>query len=417
MNVVIINKSDSKGGAAVVSLRLMNALRELGVEASMLVCEKQTASPHVHLAAPKWRIMVPFLAERLRIFLSRGVNLKNLFKFDTASDGLPLHHHPLVKGADVICLNWVNQGMLSLKGLRKLQALGKPIVWTMHDMWCFTGACHHAGACRRFKEECGCCPLLSNGGSPSDLTARTFKRKRESYERIHFVAVSNWLAGLARESALLGKMPLTVIPNAFPVEWHERPTRNNRNNEEFRIVFGAARLDDPVKGHPILVEATRILAEQYPDVASRLHLITFGNIKTAGALDSIALRHTHLGTVRGEAAVREIYLGADAVVSTSLYETLPGTLVEGQAYGCIPITFGRGGQADIVEHLSTGYIADYSDHLHLAAANIVQGILWAIEQDASEMRRHMFESVKSHFESAAIAQSYLELFESLMSEE
>lgn len=131
MKVVIINRSDSTGGAAVVSRRLMNALRDSGVEASMLVAEKLTDSPHVHIAAPPARIRRAFLAERLKIFLANGLRRDTLFKVDPASDGLPLHRNRLVREADVICLGWVNQGMLSLAGLRRILALGRPVVWAV----------------------------------------------------------------------------------------------------------------------------------------------------------------------------------------------------------------------------------------------------------------------------------------------
>ena len=104
MKVVIINKSDSTGGAAVVSFRLMNALRAAGVDARMLVAEKLTDSPYVELAAEAWRLKWSFLIDRLKIFLANGLNRKTLFKIDTGSDGVLLHEHPLVTEADVVCL-------------------------------------------------------------------------------------------------------------------------------------------------------------------------------------------------------------------------------------------------------------------------------------------------------------------------
>ena len=48
------------------------------------------------------------------------------------------------KEADVIHLHWVNQGLLSLNDIKKMTQSGKPMVWTMHDMWACTGICHHA---------------------------------------------------------------------------------------------------------------------------------------------------------------------------------------------------------------------------------------------------------------------------------
>ena len=67
--ILIINKSDSTGGAAVVSRRLMEALRAEGADARMLVVEKLTDSPFVEVAAPPEKEMIPFLAERLKISL------------------------------------------------------------------------------------------------------------------------------------------------------------------------------------------------------------------------------------------------------------------------------------------------------------------------------------------------------------
>lgn len=411
MNVVIINKSDFRGGAAVVSFRLMNALREQGINASMLVCEKLTDSPNVHLAASKWRIKASFLEERLKIFLTRGVNRANLFKIDTASDGLNLYRHPLVKNADIICLNWVNQGMLSLSGLKKMLELGKPVIWTMHDMWCFTGICHHAGSCQRFESECGDCPLLSTGAFAHDLSYKTLLKKARTYKGIHFVAVSNWLARRAGKSSLLKTAPVSVIPNAFPIPSDIPISAPNPSN--FTIVMGAARLDDPIKGLAILIESTKILKSKYPDKAEKMELVTFGGLKNPNALDGIVIAHRHLGVIKGENAIRNVYLSADAVISTSLYETLPGTLVEGQVYGCIPIAFDRGGQPDIIDHLDSGYLAEWNDDLKNAAENIADGVIAVMNMNKDVTRKRMFDSAKSRFDAPVIAQKYIELFNSL----
>ena len=135
IKIAIINKSDSIGGAAVVSRRLMEALRREGADARMVVVEKLSDSSFVEVAASKFQIFVKFLTERLRIFLANGFNRATLFQIDTGETGLPLWKLPLVKNADAVLINWVNQGMLSLKGVEKILKLGKPVIWTMHDMW------------------------------------------------------------------------------------------------------------------------------------------------------------------------------------------------------------------------------------------------------------------------------------------
>ena len=196
MKLVIINKSDSRGGAAVVSFRLMKELRKKGVEASMLVAEKLTSDPDVHLAASPKALSRAFRRERLHIFLRNGFNRKDLFKADIADTGVPLAAHPLVKDADVVMLGWINQGLLSLSEIEKIAAM-KPVVWVMHDMWCATGICHHAGRCEGFLNECGDCRLLHFCKGRNDLSHRAWRRKSELYGNadITFVAVSNWLNG------------------------------------------------------------------------------------------------------------------------------------------------------------------------------------------------------------------------------
>lgn len=421
MKIALICKSDSTGGAAVVTFRLMNALRANGMDARMIVTEKKSGSPHVIEAASQNKSLVPFLAERLRIFAGNGFNRKTLFRIDTASDGLSLHRIPFVREADVICLNWVNQGVVSLKGIRKLAALGKPLVWTMHDMWNMTGICHHAGYCQKFlgpRGECGDCPLLEHKASKNDLSHKVWQHKRNLYDsvNINFVAVSTWLADTARKSSLMHDSDISVIPNAFDTTTISLPTKTavSDNRDSARIIFGAARIDDPVKNHHTLVEATKILADKYPQEAKRLELVTFGSLKDPDALKGVAIRHTHLGRISPE-EIRDIYESGSVVVSTSEWETLPGTLIEGQAWGCVPVALDHGGQPDIIDHLSTGYLAPWSDNRKENALRIAEGILWGINNRNSVIQI-MQHSVIEKFAENTVAEKYIRLFRKLLNQ-
>lgn len=416
IKIAIINKSDSTGGAAVVSFRLMGALRGAGADARMVVAEKLTDSPYVISVASGLSLKIPFLAERLKILVENGFNRSTLFKIDTGSDGFDLLKIPFVKEADVVMLNWINQGLLSLKGIRRLAESGKRIIWTMHDMWCFTGICHHSGECRRYEDVCDECPLLKDA-LDKGLARSVQRRKSEVYgkSRIDFVAVSNWLADRGERSSLFGGKRPAVIPNTFPFSdniYKDKPAGEG----ECVVLFGAARLDDTVKGLTILIKATEILRHEYPDVASDLRLITFGVAKDPASLEGIAISHTHLGRVNGSEALKEVYRKGDIVVSTSLYETLPGTLVEGQVYGSVPVAFARGGQGDIIDHLSTGYLAWWDDDPAIAAARIADGIVWAYRVTRDPVRRQallrrMYESAYSRFNEQAVASRYLELID------
>lgn len=414
MKVVIISRSDDTGGAAIVSLRLMDALRARGVDARMLVCEKRTDSPFVVRAASGRRIRQAFLAERLKIFLANGLNRSTLFQIDTAEEGLPLFRHPLVKEADVVCLAWVNQGMLSLKGVRKLVETGKPIVWTMHDEWNFTGICHHAFDCRRFERCCGDCPLLGAKASPADLSEKTWRRKKRVVDLrgIHYVAVSNWLKGESARSSLLSGQPVSVIPNPFDLSL--RPERRPHVGKTV-LLFGAARVDAPIKGLPVLAEATRILAGRHPEEAASMELLTFGDVKDAASLTRFGISHRHLGRISGAEALAEVYAGADLLVSPSLFENLPGTLVEAQAYGCVPVAFLRGGQGDIIDDGATGVLVGYPDDDAKAAEAFAEGIRRGIRLSADPgVRERMRRSVEERFSAASVAGRYISLFNDLL---
>lgn len=425
MKVVILNKSDATGGAAIVSFRLLEALRQEGIDARMLVCEKLTDSPFVELADSSKTIKSKFLLERLKIFIKNGFNRASLFKIDTAEEALSLWKHPLVKGADAVLINWVNQGMLSLSGFKKILQLGKPVIWTMHDMWCLTGICHHAATCLHFTKQCGNCPLLGNLASPNDISHKTWQRKFSIYnnpalnQNLAFVPVSSWLKGKALESSLLKNQKLEVIPNAFPMASESCPPKpESPFPSNITLLFGAARLDDPIKGLDTLRETTKILKNSNPDIASRLQLALFGNIKNPNALEGFQIPVVRLGVLRGEEEIKKAYRNSQILISASSYETLPGTLVEAQAYGCIPVSFNQGGQTDIVENGITGFLALYDDDIKSRASNLAKEILKAVEVISnpelhSAFIERMSKSVVSKFSYPEIARKYIALIKSL----
>lgn len=412
IKAVFLCQSDSLGGAAVVTNRLVHAICEAGVDARLVVFKKMTSDQAVEeTGAGRFRRGTGFMLERMRIAMANGFSRENLFKVSIASDGLPLHRHPAVKEADVIVLSWINQGMLSIKGIERLGRLGKPIVWVMHDMWNLTGICHHALECHNYTGECGRCQFLGSK-KEKDLSRRIWHKKQKLYGSvpITFVAVSNWLADCCRKSGLMNGLDVRVIPNAFPIgSFVTQPTVKLQSipSDKRIILMGAARLDDPIKGFDMAVSALNKLFDNNPEVARDSLAVFFGALRNPDVLADLRFPHLHLGTVNDGKILREIYAMSSVVLSTSLYETLPGTLIEGQAAGCLPVTFGRGGQSDIVDHRVNGYIARYKDIDDFAA-----GILWALGQNVDRDALH--ESVRHRFSSSAIASRFVELFNELL---
>ena len=147
MRVLIINTAERIGGAAIAANRLMEALKNNGIKAKMLVRNKQTDQVTVVALKKSWRRIWQFTWERIVIWAANGFKRHNLFAMDIANTGTDITSLPEFRQADVIHLHWINQGMLSLKDIQRILASGKPVVWTMHDMWPFTGICHYSGEC------------------------------------------------------------------------------------------------------------------------------------------------------------------------------------------------------------------------------------------------------------------------------
>lgn len=362
MNIVILSLSDAVGGASAASYRLMDGLRKTGHSATLLVGRRTSGDKNVVQASPAWRLRIPFLAEAGQIFVNNGFCRRDLFRVSTGSFGLPLHRHPAVREADAVVIGWVNQGFLSLGELGRIHALGKPMLWIMHDMWNATGICHLPGRCTHFAGGCGMCPLLHGCAGKNDLSRRIFGRKRKAYAQMagmKFVAVSSWLRGQCLRSPLMAGSSVEVVPNPFPADdFTPVPcmtrTQLGLPKQKHLIIMAAARLDDPVKDLPLAIETLNVLSDS--GCGSDVAAVFVGTLAHAGALEGLRLPHVVLGPVYDAARLRQIYAHADIVLSTSHYETMGYTLLEGLAAGAYPIACGVGGQSGIITDAAHGTI-------------------------------------------------------------
>ena len=106
------------------------------------------------------------------------------------------------------------------------------------------------------------------------------------------------------------------------------------------------------------------------------------------------------------------------LLSPSVYETLPGTLVEAQVYGAVPVAFDSGGQRDIVVPGVTGVLAYRHENEELSARDFAQAIVDAAgmldNTSHRELSVRMYESVSSRFSGGIVADKYIELFNRLI---
>lgn len=414
MEVLIVNTAEQNGGAAIAASRLAHALRAEGVRATMLVRDRQTDSPEVKAVPQGWGAKFKFLWERFVIWSNNRFSRRNLFKVSIANSGFDITRRPEFRSADVIHLHWINQGMLSLEDIRKILATGKRVVWTLHDMWPATGICHHAYDCDAFRLSCHDCPFLQNPGR-NDLSARTFRRKLRAYGHIQpnlsVVAVSSWLASRVSESALLGEKPIDVIPNTLSLDnfnlLDRIECRKHLGLEDKRyiLLFGAARIDDPIKGFCLLRQAIECLLERGEYKREEMHLVLFGDIRNPHLLDNFPISTSPLGFIADTQEISRLYSAANVTVSTSHYETFGQTMIEAQACGCLPLAFDGSGQADIIDHKENGYLARRLD-----IENLADGLEWCLGDGQCIDRRQLRNEVLERYDETLIARKYIDVY-------
>ena len=407
MKILIVNTSERTGGAAVAANRLMKALNNNGAKAKMLVRDKETETltvvPLPHSPRLRWHV----LWERLVIFCRLHFSRQHLFEVDIANAGYDITKLPEFQEADVIHLHWVNQGMLSLKGIQKILQSGKPVVWTMHDIWPATALCHVTLGCQHFTSQCGNCRLLPGGGSSHDYSTTIWQRKQRMLadENIYFVACSHWLESEAKRSALLKGQKITSIPNPIDTRIYKRGNKQEARQrlglplDKKLILFASQRVTNVNKGMDYLIEACRQL--QISDAAV---VILGGHAEEV--VSQLSLEAYPLGYVNDEQRIVDVYHASDVFVLPSLSENLPNTIMEAMACGVPCVGFKVGGIPEEIDHRRNGYVADYR-----SAEDLARGICWILtEADYEELSKNAVQKVVQNYSQQSVALKYLDVY-------
>ena len=419
MRILIVNTSENVGGAAVAANRLMEALNNNGVKAKMLVMKKTTHHITVVGLPHAWLQRLHFLWERFVIYCHLHFSRHNLFAIDIANAGTDITSLREFKEADLIHLSWINQGMLSLANIKRIVRSGKPVVWTMHDLWTATGICHYARQCPSFRTGCHNCRLLPRGGGKEDLSRKVWNRKKALYHNanIHFITCSRWLEGQARQSALMKGQRITAIPNPIdtrlfaPTDKAEARLKNQLPTDRRIILFVAHRVDDDRKGANYFVEAVNRLADANPHFANNTCVAAIGrNSESIAAL--LHVPTYAVGFVTDERQMASVYATADVFVLPSLEDNLPNTIMESLACGVPCVGFKVGGIPEMIDHRVNGYVANFKDVADLAA-----GMAWVLDEaDARALSAAARRKVETTYSQSAVASQYIEVYNEMIAQ-
>ena len=413
MRVLIVNTSERMGGAALAANRLVEALNNNGVKAKMLVRDKETDNITVVGLGNAVKGRLNFLWERWCVYWNLHLGRKRLFELDIANTGYDITSLREFKEADVIHLNWINQGMLSIADIRKILESGKPVVWTMHDAWPATAICHYTQGCKAYTSICRNCKMLPDNGGPKDLAYRVWKKKAAMIDGQHisFVTCSRWLEGLAKKSALLTGQSITAIPNPIDTrvfckkDQQEARKRAGLPLDKKIILFVSQRVNDRRKGMDFMIEAIDKMIAEHPEMKDTAAVAILGG-HSEDFTGHLRLPAYPLGYVSDEKKIVDVYNSADVFVLPSLEDNLPNTVMEAMACGVPCVGFKVGGITEEIDHEKNGYVAQYRD-----SSDLAKGIYWVMEEaDRAALSESAVKKVASSYSQHLIALKYIEVY-------
>ena len=246
-----------------------------------------------------------------------------------------------------------------------LKQCGKPVVWTFHDCWSFTGHCAYFdyAECDKWKTSCEKCPQYRNSYPYAlfkDGSKVNFNRKKEAFQGVKgltIVTPSKWLGELVKES-YLKEYPVKVIPNGIDLE---KFVPQETKNREKHLILGVANVWDRRKGLDYLKELSQMLDPEKYEVA-----VVGVSKKQIEELPKgmIGIEHT-----QNVEELMQLYSEASVFANPTLEDNFPTTNLEALACGTPVVTFATGGSVESVDE-TCGRIVPQKDMQALKAAVI-----------------------------------------------
>lgn len=410
MKVLIVNTSDVEGGSAKSALTLHKEFLDLGIQSEFLVQTKSSMVEGVIGKSCKFNKLK--VAIRSRLDRLPQIFYPNRLKYPFSNSFLPTEGEVKSKflEADIINLHWVNNGFINLEFLKNFK---KPIVWTMHDSWVFTGGCHLPFDCQRYLSKCGSCPSLSAKRS-FDLSSINWYRKNKVFanSNIAFVSPSQWLADTARKSGLLKNQSVMIIGNPLnrrifkPLNQKFARETLNLPDSSFVLGFGGnAVVSDPNKGFQEVIS----VLQSGKLKAKNITLLVFGN-KDRVDLQIEGVNIINMGIINSDYLMSLVYSSLDCLLVASKSENFPYVILEALSCGTPAVAFRVGGIPELITHKNNGYLVSPYD-----LSEYADGINFIFKIGKRSMHKACVTKAVQ-LESPEIAKKYINLFQKLIHE-
>ena len=402
--------SSIKGGAAKAAIRLHYGLLDAGVESKILTLSNDRDGVKAHFVYDEQYI--PFISKLKKKFqrIVNELGIKNTSNyspkkiatkeiFSNPKTEFSIFEHPLVKDADVINMHWV----ASFLDYTFFVECKKPIVWTLHDMYPFTGGCHYSYDCERYLDKCDNCPQLLIS-KPFDSALRNLKYKMNTLNstvNLTVVTPSEWLANLSKNSILFNTFTHKLIPYGIDnsvFKFRDKLLCRDLlglSKRKKLILFVSDIISEKRKGFGFILELVKaVSSEEFEFIA-------------IGSNNENATNINPLGFIRDELLMSFYYNAADAFVIPSLADNFPNTVLESLMCGTPVVGFRVGGVSEQLDPFGFG------TELKDGAAGLLAKLLIVTSYDNTK-REAIAAQAHLMYSSHIQAENYLRLYEEII---
>ena len=286
---------------------------------------------------------------------------------------------------------YVNVEML----INFLKEYGKPVVWTFHDCWPFTGYCSDAYYvnCEKYQKECVNCDHWF--AYPFSLfkqnVTKDFNRKKEllrGFDNLTIVTPSKWLGGICNLSFLRNMNTVTVNNGIDLNDFKPSKAKNNKFT-----VLAVASFWTKDKGSEDLNKLVKLLDKD-------IEVVVVGN--GSDKIDGVkAISHTN-----NKAELVDLYSSAHVLVNPTLDDNFPSVNIESIACGTPVVTYKTGGSPEIIDG-KTGVVVDKGNYKAMAEVvnKLYRNYYFKSEDCVKRSKRYSKEVMKKE---------YQKLYESLL---
>ncbi|MFD3394310.1 glycosyltransferase [Aquirufa sp. OSTEICH-129V] len=401
LEVLHIATYESLGGAARATKRVYLGLQKAPIICHMFTMLKSSDDESIQVVQPKDpRAQLKYIHALLQSNQKQKLNQNVVLESGgDVSAGIvdEINEHP----APIVHLHWINN-LLSISDIGKIN---KPIVWTLHDMWPFSGREHLSYDPDAY--------FYKDSTKVSSEDTLRLKIENWAHKNFKIVAPSHWLANCAKRSILFNQCDVSVIPCPIDhVLWSPQNTHSSRlefnfDHAKHQILFlGQNLINDTNKGWDLLQAALAILS-QGRDI--EFELVVVGH--SGEILVDCPYKIHSLGEISDDEILIQLYSTVDLLVVPSRFEAFSQVTLEAQSCGLPVIGFDIGGIPDILIHKKTGWISPAYDLIDFA-----EGIHWILSVDgrAEQLGKGGRTHAIENFSSERVAQLYMDLYQQVI---